>query len=745
MGAAEPVSAVPDGAGWAGGELRDDALATLAEMEQWRLPAEGWRQVAGALGDMAGAIADRDGDALDRAITDLDALSPGRIIPIDLTSPAPRSLRLRSNMLVHALTGAETLPAPPRRGPALVSSAPVRQELVVHAIAPLDGPWAEAAYRQVRRIWVGVGDLLAATEPVDDRRPPVDLPATCALLPTGPILAARQRPDQRVQAILRREHDVVVLSVGWRADPDAPTWAGCEREWDAVAAGGTGELLGVVRLYLGITPTATTDAVAAGDLWQRDGVSVAGCTLWELPPFDDHHRAERRILAVAPDESHEVLSGLVWSGGGGAIAPLTRYLVDAAKIRYELRVRMAADGALRAAAAGGTEAAALTVLLTKLDDLYGTVDIARSNMATAMRAVAPGAAPLGGLFADDRETADWVASTLADDQRYLRNARERALATSRPSTGGTAPSPTIGLVAALPEEYEAMAMLIDDATEWPIAGDRSLYTRGTVPSAQPGQPHHVVLTMLGDTANNAAAAAVAHLLRSFGSVDQVLMTGIAAGVPMPARPDKHVRLGDTVVSTWGIVDYDHVVDRDGGLALRQGFPVPSPLLCGRAKALAAQEIRGHRPWEDELARLIERRPAFARPDPATDVLRAYDGDDVHPDPALTGHRPGRSKVHEGRIGSANRSLRNAKLRDALAERYDLRAIEMEASGIGSSAFASGREWLVVRGISDYGDSRMGTLWRPYASAVAAAYIRALLGCCPPLDPHGGRTAGNAPI
>lgn len=743
MGAAEPLRAASDGVDWAGGELLDDALATLAEVEQWRLPAEGWRQVAGALGDMVSAIAERDRDALDEAITGLDALSPGRIIPIDLTSPAPRSLRLRTNMLVHALTGAEPLPPAPTRGgppPRDAGVAPVRRELVIHAIAPLDGPWAEVAYQQVRQIWAGVAEVLAATEPIGDRHLPVDLPATCALLPTGPIVAVRQRPDQRVQAILRREHDVVVLSVGWQADADADahTWAGWERQWDAVATAGTAELLGIVRLYLGIGPTAAPSMSAGGDdLWQRDGVSLAGCTLWELPPFDDHHRAERRILAVAPDECHDALSGLVWSGGGGAIAPLARYLVDAAKVRYELRVRMAADDAIRATANGGTEAA-LTVLLTTLDDLYGTVDIARSNMTTALRAVVPGTASLGGLFADDRETADWVAATLADDQRYLRNARERALATSRPSASGTAPAPTIGLVAALPEEYEAMAVLIDDATEWPIAGDRSLYTCGTVPSAQPGQPHHVVLTMLGDTANNAAAAAVAHLLRSFGSVDQVLMTGIAAGVPMPARPDRHVRLGDIVVSTWGIVDYDHVVDQDGRLTLRQGFPVPSPLLCGRAKALAVQEIRGQRPWEDGLARLIAQRPAFARPDPATDVIHA-------PDPLLSGHRSGVPKVHEGRIGSANRSLRNATLRDALAERYDLRAIEMEASGIGSSAFASGREWLVVRGISDYGDQCMGTLWRRYASAVAAAYIRALLGCCPPLDPHGGRTAGNAPI
>jgi nucleoside phosphorylase len=32
----------------------------------------------------------------------------------------------------------------------------------------------------------------------------------------------------------------------------------------------------------------------------------------------------------------------------------------------------------------------------------------------------------------------------------------------------------------------------------------------------------------------------------------------------------------------------------------------------------------------------------------------------------------------------------------------VRAIEMEGTGVGKSSFASGIEWHVVRGISDYG-------------------------------------------
>lgn len=290
-----------------------------------------------------------------------------------------------------------------------------------------------------------------------------------------------------------------------------------------------------------------------------------------------------------------------------------------------------------------------------------------------------------------------------------------------------------------------MAALLDREEELFVAGDPAVYVRGTIPSARPGVPHPVVLTLLTETGNNWAATAVANMLRSIESVDQVLMVGIAAGVPMPSEPSRHVRLGDIVVATRGIVDYDHVVDRADGVMLRPGFPQPSALLVQRAKALMAAQMQGWRPWERELAVLHERLPGFGRPDAVTDRLWEHDGPDArevcHPDPVESGHRYGTPKVHVGRIGSANRFLCNAARRDALAREFDLRAIEMEGSGIGSSAFAGGRDWFVVRGISDYGDHRFNRLWRPYAAAAAAAYTRALLRRCPPITPHGGRVGG----
>jgi nucleoside phosphorylase len=301
----------------------------------------------------------------------------------------------------------------------------------------------------------------------------------------------------------------------------------------------------------------------------------------------------------------------------------------------------------------------------------------------------------------------------------------------RPAAG---PAPTIGIVTALPEELAAMRALVDgldDAVDVPK--DRAPYEAGVLPAKNSSRPHRVVLTMLGETGNDAAAAACAHLIRSFPTVRCVIMTGIAAGVPNVADPERHVRLGDVVAATWGIVDYDHVVDTVDGTKPRQPFPRPSPILAQRAKILEADEYEGQRPWEGWLDKVVARLPTCARPPAETDVVHVDGGTGhirTHPAIELSGHRVGHPKIHYGRIGSADRSMRNTMSRDELAARFDLRAFEMEGKGIGNAGFAGGLEWFVVRGISDYGDSGHGKTWRRYASAAAAAYVRALLAATP---------------
>jgi nucleoside phosphorylase len=277
-------------------------------------------------------------------------------------------------------------------------------------------------------------------------------------------------------------------------------------------------------------------------------------------------------------------------------------------------------------------------------------------------------------------------------------------------TAGAGPAgPTVGIVAALPEEHVPMEALLLGARREDVAGDRAAYRRGALPSRDPARAHQVVLTLSGDTGNSPAADACTNLLRSFPSVGYVLMVGIAAGVPQAG-----VRRGDVVVSTGGIVDYDHVREYPDHVELRRPFPRPSPLLVRAAKELLMEEIGGGRAWTDGLPA----GPAgYQRPD---------------------GDRTAVPRVHHGQIGSADRSLRNETVRDDLVRRHrELIAFEMEGAGLGSSSALNGREYLVVRGVSDLGEGGRDATWRKYAAYVAAGYARALLARCVPVTPQGG--------
>lgn len=280
-----------------------------------------------------------------------------------------------------------------------------------------------------------------------------------------------------------------------------------------------------------------------------------------------------------------------------------------------------------------------------------------------------------------------------------------------------------------------MRHLLDHTIERYIPDDPTRYILGELPSLGDQAPHDVALTMLGATATDAAADGCANLLRSFTSIKVMIMVGTAAGVPNVSRPEQHVRLGDIVVATAGVVDYDHIhVGVDGTKLRNRSFPVPSARLSRCADILKSDELGGQRPWEQWLD--ITTRPGlsgYTRPNERTDTVYNSAGYLLdHPRRDRSGHRKGFPKVHYGLIGTADRSISDVATRDQIATQYGLLAIEMEGAAIGTSSSLNGREWFVVRGVSDYGDSQRNGTWRKYASLTAAAYVRSLLATCQPL-------------
>lgn len=302
-------------------------------------------------------------------------------------------------------------------------------------------------------------------------------------------------------------------------------------------------------------------------------------------------------------------------------------------------------------------------------------------------------------------------------------------------------APTFGVVTALPEEFYTMRALLQEPGHARVRRDRADYVLGTLPSLDDRVPHTVILTLTADVGTHAAADSCGSLVNAFPSVNAIVMAGIAAGVPHPWHPDRHVRLGDIVVASLGVVDYRHVVQEADGAELRQPFPRPSALLRRADRMLEVDEHAGKRPWERSLDLSgKDDLLGFRRPADPTDVLHhpLDAGRTVrHPARRLSGHRRGLPKVHRGRIGSADVYMRSPEERDVLADRYELLAFEMEGAGIGNGSFLNGLDWFMVRGVSDYGDGHASMQWRRYAALAAACYVRALFEATTPMAPRGG--------
>ena len=294
------------------------------------------------------------------------------------------------------------------------------------------------------------------------------------------------------------------------------------------------------------------------------------------------------------------------------------------------------------------------------------------------------------------------------------------------------PGPQFGIVTALPKEFAAVRVMLDCCQAVFPEGDPNQYVIGDMPALN--GVHRVVLTLLPKTGNNPASGSCSDLLRSFPSIQDVLMVGIAGGIPRPDDADKHVRLGDLVISeTGGIVQYDNLKLSSDNVEVRDNSAQPSAFLGRYVRSLEAGRIAGGYPWEAHFDRAAHLENA-SRPDESTDRLFAPSDQSrelPHPFDPYRAKRSGMPKIHYGRIGSANILMKDPVKRDAVARQHGVRAIEMEGSGIADAAWSYGRNYLIIRGICDYCDTHKNDLWQGYAAVVAAAYAReALLAIIP---------------
>jgi nucleoside phosphorylase len=302
---------------------------------------------------------------------------------------------------------------------------------------------------------------------------------------------------------------------------------------------------------------------------------------------------------------------------------------------------------------------------------------------------------------------------------------------------------TIGIIAALPVEAAAMSTLISDPVNVRVPGDPCGYRIGHLASTDPDRPHRVVLATMPEDNNRHAATTCANMLRSFPRLRGIILTGIAGGVPAPDDPERHVRLGDVVIATDGVVDIGHTRQGRGPAELRRPLGGLSMDLKRAANQLQELVVLDQAlPWRELLEPARDRPMAvFARPSPDRDVLHRGGRRIPHPPPDRSHHRPAVPRVHFGLIASADMLLVNERLRNELAARHRVMAIEMEAAGVAAGASHHGVPWFVVRGIVDYCDAFKNDDWHRYASLVSAGCVRAVLAACPPF-PVWRTTAGG---
>lgn len=287
---------------------------------------------------------------------------------------------------------------------------------------------------------------------------------------------------------------------------------------------------------------------------------------------------------------------------------------------------------------------------------------------------------------------------------------------------------TIGVVTALKHEYFAAYKVLGASHQQAGNGQPPrVYRLGAIPSVTGGS-HVVAVTMLPGAGTHTALARVMAMQRDCPRLGLVVMCGIACAVPHPTRAEDHVRLGDLVIcGREGVVHFQNVKahhDREESRSLPRP---PSTATLDAIGRLEASAEGGDRPWEDLIARYTsELGDQWMRPDASEDILQDDLTSPATTHPLDIKRRPAAPRVFTGAIASGNMLVANSEIRDRMRNSHNVRAIEMEGSGIADAAQELELQYQVVRGTSDYGNQLKNDRWQRYAALIAACFVRSLI-------------------
>ncbi|KXX76648.1 Ankyrin repeat domain-containing protein 50, partial [Madurella mycetomatis] len=270
--------------------------------------------------------------------------------------------------------------------------------------------------------------------------------------------------------------------------------------------------------------------------------------------------------------------------------------------------------------------------------------------------------------------------------------------------------------------------------------------------------HNIIIATLPagqEYGTGSAAALASQVKRFFPNLWFGLLVGVAAGLPNLSRsPLLDIRLGDVLVGlpageSAGLIAYDlgKETGKDGFQLLHFGHVLARTetvvrSAIGSIQRMAPNDARAFLPYYEHIKHEEHANGTFVDPGQEMDTLYQADEDGTER-LVKREQRPDsrRTRVWYGPIGSGDKLVKNARIRDELRDKYSIIGLEMEAAGTMNRIPVG-----VIRGVCDYGDEHKNKEWQPYAAAMAAAYAKAILAKIGPknIARRGGSIVQSGP-
>lgn len=318
--------------------------------------------------------------------------------------------------------------------------------------------------------------------------------------------------------------------------------------------------------------------------------------------------------------------------------------------------------------------------------------------------------------------------------------------------------PTIAIITAQYCEKLAVDTMIENKetfVRYTTVGESNVYTLGNIGA------HRIVCTKLptvGHTreAMTAAGNTTTRLLGTFQKVDYVFLVGVGGGVPHYTDYNKHVRLGDVVISCPSKEKYVYVycnnakqTDKGYEFEIKPYRPSNTNLqqIAAELKAASRNQDNLAVPWLGYIKQGLtilgsQTEPNFNPPNIDTDKLYMSIGERdlievAHPVPqdSAAKRQDGCPRIHLSPIASGRQIVKSDQLRQQFASQYGALAFDSEFDAVIESVLGNCKDsFICIRGISDYKDGTRRKEWQPYASLAAASVMKAIIcGMEPPTN------------